>query len=517
MNVPFCKPNPYRRVIEWGLHAVAWALLTSSQLASAYLLNLAGTCHPGAKWSTTSPVKVKLLTSSFTDYVSQHPNVIHDGLVEAAQMIADVQAVVDEYNAADGSSLRLEYAGSITGDTDLGSYTEDKFDDHTIVVGFTNEPPPSADAPAWTPEYSTTACTYTKRDVRFSKKSIWTFGVPTPSTVDGQRFDGKSFQGGYSFRAVLLHEMGHAVGLMHPKTEYAVMDHGTKAWTRGANEIPTMQLLPDDTTALQILYPVPGGFAVKPDVSLTNTSFLTADQRTQYNKDHDKKHAGCDSQAASVSKIEAQREDQVRVVSELTGHAKQAASGRLSDIEKQLATAQSTLSDCYYKEQEAAQVNNCSVSAKGGAFADPGDGSVNCGVVSTSSSSTNYADTTVCPGDTIQVRYTANNKTPYRVQLQEELWMSADDALDVSAHSKDVRSTETQTSKLDPGASTTLQRYYQVPTGLAPGPNYRVFARVVATDTASSKNLYDQEKDQANNSIRLPGWIKIATTGCRAH
>src|SRR5262249_28414631 len=68
-----------------------------------------------------------------------------------------------------------------------------------------------------------------------------------------------------------LHEMGHAVGLAHPKTTYAVMDHGTKAWTRGANETPQMELLPDDLWGVRALY---GSSVPMPwDVSVTNTYF----------------------------------------------------------------------------------------------------------------------------------------------------------------------------------------------------------------------------------------------------
>ena len=93
------------------------------------------------------------------------------------------------------------------------------------------------------------ACTPTRAHLNFKAEQRWVFGPPADTGINGTFFDG-----GNSFRAVPLHEMGPALGLAHETDTCAVMDQGTKAWTRGTAELPQMELLPDDLLGIATLY-----------------------------------------------------------------------------------------------------------------------------------------------------------------------------------------------------------------------------------------------------------------------
>ena len=62
--------------------------------------------HPGQKWDSSRPVKVRLLGDSVptTSITSRTGST----LIDLARLDADVRAVIDLYNAIPGSSLVLE-------------------------------------------------------------------------------------------------------------------------------------------------------------------------------------------------------------------------------------------------------------------------------------------------------------------------------------------------------------------------------------------------------------------------
>jgi len=243
--------------------AAAAAIAIGSQPASAYKLYTGDDCANGKKWDTSTPVQVKLLYDSFIAYEDgKGINDFSTRTKDLLNLLNDVNLVIDEYNSAYGIDIKLELGTSITGDDNLDD--SDDFGDHTIVIGFTDAP---KDNPAWTPTTDDGNCGYLQKHLYLRKSDTWNFGVPADLTVDG-KYSG----GAYFFRAILLHEMGHALGLNHPETGYAVMDHGTKVWTRGKDDTLQVELLPDDIAGLRALYG--NGGPREFDISVTNTWYL---------------------------------------------------------------------------------------------------------------------------------------------------------------------------------------------------------------------------------------------------
>jgi hypothetical protein len=494
------KPSPAgmgfaRRL---SIAGIAAACLMYSAPSFAYVLEEVVSCEPflatgSPRWPSNEPVKVYWLSESFSDYVAVNKS--PSQLLDLSNIIKDIEAVVDEYNSVAGSSLTLEFAGSIIGDRNLEEYDADTFDSHAIVIGFTDLTATSnEDAPAWSPKNPDDGCWLTRRHVLFRKNITWTFGAPETTDVNG-----KSFGGGTSFRAVLLHEMGHAIGLAHETDTYAVMIHGTKAWTRGLNDEPQMELLPDDINGLHALY---GNGRQEFDVSVTNTWFMSAAARTEYNVDNNIRHAGCNNIEDSLDELLSKRE-----VLQGAGRAK--VEDELEVIEKRIDEEKIKLWECHYREDTAAQTQNCKVSSRGDDYADPADQAVLCGVISSST-----VNSTVCPGGYLQLRYSVNNKSGRNVRLQQQVWLSVDDNLEVNGAARDLRSADVHEFDLNAGYSASIGRIYRVPANTPDGADYRVYVRVIPYDISSGQSLWVSDEDQWNNSIRVRGSIDVDSASC---
>lgn len=488
--------------------ALAGLALAAASNASAFVLYDSATCAPGTRWSTTDTVKVKLLWDSYLNFYALQPADAKPDLGAMARMVADVQAVVDEYNAVPGSRLRLEYAGMELGDDDLQDYPADTFAAGAIIVGFTTGTAASnEDAPAWARRFPSGACTPTRAHLNFKANQRWVFGPPADTGVSGKFFDG-----GTSFRAVLLHEMGHALGLAHETDTYAVMDHGTKAWTRGTAEVPQMELLPDDMMGIATLYGT--GSLAGVDVSLTNTTFQTAQQITDANAAADRRNPGCTDEEATLSSFHTQRKRLLQLMRSLQGVELQTMQALLARLETSIAAQDAALWECRYREDEAQQVNHCDVSSRGDDYVDPGAGAgAFCGVNAATGSAYPPVGREVCPGHYVQVRYTANNRGGQAVKIRESLWFSRDDALLVGSSAADPVSPDEREFDLQPGQSARIGRIFRVPTGL-PAGNYKVFAHAVPHDPASGASLWWHDGDRLNNSVRLRGTIDVVTSPC---
>lgn len=489
--------------------ALAWlSLAAAASNSAAFELYDTASCAPGVRWSTTNTVKVKLLWDSYLKFYALQPDDAKPDLGAMTRMVADVQAVVDEYNAVPGSRLRLEYAGMQLGDDDLQDYPADTFDVDTIIVGFTTGTAAgNEDAPAWARRFPSGACTPTRAHLNFKASERWVFGPPAHTGINGKFFDG-----GTSFRAVLLHETGHALGLAHETDAYAVMDHGTKAWTRGTAEVPQMELLPDDMLGIATLYGT--GSLTGVDVSLTNTTFQTAQEVTDANAAADRRNPGCADEEATLSSFQAQRNRLLQAMPALQGAGLQAAQAQLARLEASIAAQDNVVWECRYRKDTAEQVNHCDVSSRGDDYVDPGAGSgAFCGVNAAAGSAYPPVGRAVCAGHYVQVRYTANNRSSQTVKIQESLWFSRDDALLVSSSAADPVSPDLREFELRPAQSARIGRIFRVPAGLAAG-TYKVFAHAVPVDPGTGASLWWHDADRLNNSIRLRGTIDVVNGPC---
>lgn len=410
--------------------AVGLALL-AGRGAAGYDLYNESTCPPGARYDTGSPVQVRLMVDSFLDYADRQSLADPTGALADARV--DIAAVVAEYNSIAGLDLELQVGADVAGDDNLDDYGVDDFADQTIVIGFTT----ATNAPAWAPHDPSDTCTYGQTHVYLGKSVDWVLGPPATTDVDG-----KYFGGGTSFRAVLLHEMGHALGLAHAPDTYAVMDHGTKAWTRGPNDVTQMELLPDDINALRVLYG--NGGANDFDVSLTNTWFRPE-----------------------------------------------------SD---------------YPDDAAAHQIQYCKVSSRGDAYALREDELVYCGVNVAPSAYDTVSDR-VCPGRYLQLRYTINNKSDETLDIEEQVWLSLDDDLEVNGAAMDLKSPDTRWWTIGAEDSSTIGRVFRVPSS-APNGTYRIYGRIVPHDPVTGASLWSQDEDQWNNSIRVRGTIVVDSSVC---
>jgi len=404
--------------------------LLAGRDAAAFELYKESTCSPGSHWDTGTPIQVRLMVDSVIDYADLQDLNSATVLVDVAE---DIEAIVDEYNSVAGLDLELEIGPPVLFDDNLDDYGVDDFPDQTIVIGFTT----ANNAPAWAPHDPDDGCEYSQTHVYFRKSDYWVMGPPDTTDVDG-----KSFDDGTSFRAVLLHEMGHALGLSHATQTYAVMDHGTKAWTRGGNDVPQMELLPDDINGLRALYG--NGGANDFDVSVTNTWFLP---------------------------------------------------------------------ESYYPDDAAAnQIQHCKVSSRGDAWAPREDELVFCGV-NVAPSAYDTVSNRVCPGKYLQLRYTINNKSDETLDVEEQVWLSLDDDLEVNGAAMDLKSPDIRWGTIGNEDSSPVGRVFRVPASAADG-TYRVYSRVVPYDPVTGASLWSQDEDQWNNSIRVRGKIIVDSAVC---
>lgn len=481
-------------------------VLTLANTTHAYVFYKTSTCSPspGAKWSTANTINVYFLIDSLTDYHTV--NGITGQWSDYIDAVDDIEAIVEEYNTVDGSELTLQYAGPILGDNNLDDYGVDVFSNDSIVIGFTDLSAASNPAaPAWAPNNPNDSCTYSSRHIYFKKSTIWTFSEPDTSDVNG-----KYFGGGTSFRAVLLHEMGHSVGLAHETDEYAVMNHGTKAWTRGSGEVMQMELLPDDIQGINSLYN-DGSLAQDLDISITNTWFMSAAERTDYNRENDIRNTGCDDIEGEITELEIERSQLLAVIPFLQGPGLAAALAQLANIEAQIATEEENLDDCYYTETTAAQIQQCKVSSRGDLYADKEDELVFCGVNATPVSNYPVVSNNVCPGDYVQLRFTINNKSLYEdADVDLQMWISQDDDLEVNGANQDYKSEDIREAAVSTSTSISNGRVFRIPDNvpLSNSP-YRVFVRAVPFDVNNGASLWWDDVDRWNNSIRVRGNLDI--------
>jgi hypothetical protein len=364
---------------SWTLPAAAVAVATLGVLAStpahAYKTYKPVDCTPGRSWDDSTPVQIRIHGGSATAVV---------GANEAA-MRTDVQYVIDQFNGVAGVSLDL-VAGADTG----GTYDDDVYNvPGAVQIGFYAaghvEDDEEEGAPAWAELDNADPCDINQVNLTFSYNTNWGYGTPEDNGSSTPWMNGRTLPtGGLLFRIILMHELGHALGLSHPDDEYAMMDHGEKTWTGGASEYQA-EYLPDDRAGFRALYPDPIWGEV--DVAITNTWH---------------------------------------------GHPNIA-------------------------DAAAQQLPNCMPARMGGIWVDKEDSDF-CAPWFRQAN-------VICPGESIQVRYTLNNQGTANRDVDEHLWFSEDGVLGFS----DYLSPTSYSHNLTGAKSRVRSRIYESPANIAPG------------------------------------------------
>ena len=122
------------------------------------------------------------------------------------------------------------------------------------------------------------SCKIIEGDVLLDNSSnSWHFSIPEDYgdlyfDADYKVTDAAGVRGNYG-RHVLLHELGHTLGLAHNDHGFSAMNYDVRPWSNRIDE-KMMEFLPDDREALRYLYP---GAATEKDVAVLMTWFDSTD------------------------------------------------------------------------------------------------------------------------------------------------------------------------------------------------------------------------------------------------
>ncbi|MBT3983276.1 MAG: matrixin family metalloprotease [Bacteriovoracaceae bacterium] len=231
----------------------------------------------GKRWAGKKPVEVRLHLPSLKSYIKSKD--FADPKSALARAKGDIKRVIKEINSISEIDLTLELGQDLKFPK-LYRGNDEKYH-RSIRIGFYNRSQMNARSkkkqnPAWA--NMDKKCRFSENFVTYNGKLKWAFGNPKQN---GQKYweVGRQLGEKLSFRAVLLHEVTHALGLSHANNEYAIMNHSHKPWTTGKSEA-SMEFLPDDVAGLISLY---GNKSKKTaDLTVTNSYFLPKSSNPKY-------------------------------------------------------------------------------------------------------------------------------------------------------------------------------------------------------------------------------------------
>ena len=235
-------------------------ILTTTSTALAYTRSTIGACSSGYQW--TSDQTFLIQPSGFSSALTQ--SLMRAATDEVMTRVNNVGGQWFDYRLPLGTASSEPQGQNDINEITLGPLTTGS---SSVTLGLTT---------TWV---NTSSCNIVESDVVLNDQIPWVWGVPDDEGVpyyDAENaVDTSIFPlAEYFARTVLLHELGHSLGLGHSDHSYAFMNYKNRPWSNRI-EHKQIEFLPDDREALRHIYPRTGH--TEKDVAVLNTWFDSSD------------------------------------------------------------------------------------------------------------------------------------------------------------------------------------------------------------------------------------------------
>jgi hypothetical protein len=241
------------------------------------LLTEGGACPDGIRWASDQDLSINVANAGFQAFA------ITGAMVAVADRIDQVGGQWFDYNSPYGVESD-PYSTPGSGDTNGNGVNEVGLADLSALPGVLGMGPTEVDL---------VSCEITEGDVFLDSNAAWDFGVPADGRptdtckdedcyfdaarthcADGSKIETCPLETGvYWGRTVILHELGHTLGLAHSDHSYSFMNYEIRPFTN-REDAKRVEFLPDDREALRELY---GNTATEIDAAVATTWFDATD------------------------------------------------------------------------------------------------------------------------------------------------------------------------------------------------------------------------------------------------